>query len=132
MSTPSSSQRGPASWRSIVGLLVVMVLAWAGTQAVSHWQTRDSTRLVRELAKEGDIVMFTTDTCPYCAQAREWLSKHQVPWQECNVDQDAHCRAVFQAQGAPGVPLMNVRGQWRLGFDPLWLGETLKQAPSGV
>lgn len=114
----------------MVGLLVVMALAWAGTQALSHWQAQDSARLVRSLAKDGDIVMFTTDTCPYCATARDWLSAQQVPWQECNIDQDAHCRTVFQARGAPGVPLMNVRGQWRLGFDPVWLGETLKQTPS--
>ncbi len=128
---PPSRPRGSTSWRSLTGLLVIMALAWAGTQALSHWQTRDSTRLVRSLAKEGDIVMFTTNTCPYCAKARGWLNAQQVPWQECNIDQDAHCRTVFQARGAPGVPLMNVRGQWRLGFDPVWLGETLKQNPSG-
>ena len=40
----------------MVGLLVVMALAWAGTQALSHWQAQDSARLVRSLAKDGDIV----------------------------------------------------------------------------
>ena len=76
-----------------------------------------------------DITMFTTDTCPYCEQARQWLNHHQATWQECNIDQSQACQRLFQARGSPGVPLLHVNGLWRLGFDPVWLAEALQSSP---
>lgn len=123
--------RTPA--RSWLSLAVVMLVVVGGSQAASWWHGREAARTVRASAQPGDITMFTTSSCRYCAQARSWLNERQVPWQECNVDTDARCQALFQARGAPGVPLMSVRGRWQLGFDPSWVASVLQaDSPSAA
>ena len=86
-------------------------------------------KAVKALAEPGQITMYTTLTCPYCAQAKVWLNGHGVPWRECNIDRDAACRATYESQGGPGVPLLNVNGHWQLGFDPQWLAKALQAPP---
>lgn len=118
---------GRGGW---VSLVLVLAAVTALSQGWGWWRERGIVQAVKATARPGDIEMFTTLTCPYCAQARYWLDRHDVPWQECNVDTSATCRARFEARGAPGVPLMQVRGQWRLGFDAGWVARTLTSPPS--
>ena len=120
---PSEPARKRAGWLS---LLLILAVVWGGSQLWSTWREQRNIEQVQAHARPGDILMYTTDTCPYCAAARRWLQSAQVPWRECNIDRDAACLATFQAKGAPGVPLMQVRGQWRLGFDAHWLGLALQ------
>lgn len=67
-------------------------------------------------AGAGDIVMFTTTDCPYCAQARDWLQRHRVAHAECPTDTRADCAERFAALGGRGVPTLQVRGQVQMGF----------------
>ncbi|MDE2401779.1 MAG: glutaredoxin family protein [Burkholderiales bacterium] len=113
-------------WWALAGLIAAVMGASEGWQ---WWQQERNAAAVQQYAQAGDIVMYTTSTCPYCARARRWLDAHQVPWHECNVELDSACLKVFEAQGSPGVPLMSVKGRWNLGFDAAWLGQAL-QAPS--
>jgi len=128
---PAQPPEQPIAKRSNwLSLVIMMVVVLGGSQAWTWWQSHQVARLVNAHVQPGDIVLYTTNTCPYCAQARDWLATHQVPWRDCNVDRDATCLATFEAQGAPGVPLVNVRGHWRLGFDPSWLGQALQVPPA--
>lgn len=112
--------------RSWLSLAVIMTAVVGGCQTLAWWQARGTGEQARALAQEGDIVMYTTSSCPYCAKAKSWLATHQVTWRECNVDTSLTCMQQFQARGAPGVPLMAVQGQWRLGFDSSWLVSALQ------
>lgn len=123
MSTESNAR---TSFKSLLGLALVMLLAWGARELLTNQQASQQGQDLRAQVRADDIVMYSTETCPYCAKAREWLTAQQVPWRECNVDRDAQCRDDYQSRGAPGVPLMKVRGQWQLGFDPGWLVQTLK------
>jgi len=114
------------SFKSLLGLALVMLLAWGAREMLVHQQVSQQGQDVRVKVRADDIVMYTTDTCPYCAKAREWLTEQKVPWRDCNVDHEAQCRTDYEAKGSPGVPLMKVRGQWQLGFDPDWLVQTLQ------
>lgn len=124
--TASSAQTGRSSW---LGLGVLLLLIVCGMQAWSWWRHERQGDVVKALAQPGQITMYTTLTCPYCAQAKVWLNGHDVSWRECNIDLDARCRATFEAQGAPGVPLLNVQGHWQLGFDPQGLVRALQAPP---
>lgn len=123
---PAPTHNGPRAWLSLVVLLAVV---WGGHQLWSWWRGERMVEQVQHQARDGDIVMFTTDSCPYCARASRWLDANQVPWTECNIDHNAQCLTLFQARGAPGVPLMHVKGQWRLGFDPVWVAQALERTP---
>src|SRR5690606_26044253 len=85
-------------------------------QAHQTWRQAGQGETLRSLAQAGDVVLYTTSSCPYCRRARLWLNEHQVSWRECNVELSAACMATYQGQGAPGVPLVSVRGHWQLGF----------------
>ncbi|PPE69849.1 glutaredoxin family protein [Caldimonas thermodepolymerans] len=103
--------------RRLAGLLVLGVAVLGLSQLAARWQAgRLGAQAAR--AQPGDIVMYTTTDCPYCAQARAWFGRHGVPYAECNTTVDAACRAVFQALASPGVPTLVVRGERQVGFQP--------------
>jgi glutaredoxin len=114
------------SRRSLLGL-VVMVL---GISAASRWWTgRREDALGRQLAaaaRPGDLRMLSSDSCAICVAARRWFVAHGVPFSECSIERDADCRARFDALGAPGTPVILVRGQPQLGFSPARLLERLQ------
>ena len=119
---PPSSPPARTLW-SLVG---VVGLVWALSQGLQWWQTQRQAAGVAKVLQQHrvvaqDVVMYTTSTCPYCAQARQWLQANHVPFVECNIERSVSCSSEFERQGAPGVPLMQVRSQWRIGFDPEWL-----------
>ena len=125
MSTPAPTARR-SNWLSLVLIVAVVV---GGSEAWSWWRSEQAAKQVSALSQQGSLLMYTTDTCPYCARARRWLNDAGARWQECNIDQDAACLKTFQSRGSPGVPLLNVNGQWRLGFDPVWVGQALQSSP---
>lgn len=66
----------------------------------------------------GDIVMYTTATCPTCAQTKAWLGSQGFAYTECDVERDTQCDREFNSLAGRGVPLLVVRGQrMREGFD---------------
>jgi glutaredoxin len=102
-----------------VGVLIALVLALGG--ASQWWAQRHDDALGRELARSvrsGDLRMLSSETCIYCARARAWMNARQVPFDECMIERDAACAERYRAAGAPGTPVMLVRGQAQLGFDP--------------
>lgn len=129
---PSGTHTSMPSLRSLSGLAAVVLGAWALSQAVSWWQDARAAQAVREGSQRGDITLYTTSTCPYCARAAAWLNKHGVRWRECNIEADAACLRTYEAQGAPGVPLVRVNGQWDLGFNANWVAEALRNPPGGA
>ncbi len=121
---------------SLRSLAIFLMLVWGGSQAVSWWQDQRFAETVRLGSQQHDVVVYSTDTCPYCAKARAWLDEHRVRWHDCNVDHDAACQHTYQAQGAPGVPLVRVGALWNLGFSPAWVASAMvklsDQSPSGA
>jgi glutaredoxin len=122
--------------RSWLGLIALVALAWGGTQGLSLWQDARAASAIREHSQRVDITLYTTSTCPYCAQAKAWLKRHEVRWRECNVETDAACARTYAEQGAPGVPLVRAGERWHLGFHAPWLAEALaaqdSEAPPAV
>jgi arsenate reductase-like glutaredoxin family protein len=62
--------------------------------------------------------MLASDTCVYCAKARDWFGAHKVPFHECSIERDLACAARFRAVMSPGTPVLVVLGQIQLGFEP--------------
>lgn len=128
MTTTAPHQSLRSSWKSLALILIVIV---GGTQALTWWQSERAAKLIQQHVKPDSITLYTTSTCPYCVKARDWLSKHGVPWRECNVETDQACAQTFNAHGAPGTPLVLANGHWNLGFDQDWLAQAL-QTPAPI
>ncbi len=106
-----------SSLRRFAPPLLLAGAAWAGVQLLN---TSSEDRLGRELAasaRPGDIVMLSSETCPYCTQARLWLTHHRVTFSECFIERDAACAARYEALQSPGTPTLVVRGKRQIGFD---------------
>jgi len=72
------------------------------------------------------ITVYSTPTCPYCTQVKEYLKSKSVLFSEHNVATDLEARnAMVQKSGQLGVPVIEVNGQIVVGFNRNKLEELL-------
>ena len=105
-----------ASRASLLGLVVLIMAVSVASQ---WWGNRHQDRLgaeVAALAAPGDIFMVSSDSCAPCTLARTWLKRNEVAYAECSIERDSGCAERWRNAGAPGTPLLYVRGQPQLGF----------------
>ena len=120
----------PALWKRLYQsnvLAVVMVgrLAW-GLGRIVQTQVRDGqAEALRAVARPGDIRMISSVTCVFCMKARQYMTEHRIPFEECLIERDAACLNDYKRLGASGTPTMLVRGRRQLGFDPLRITDAL-------
>lgn len=114
------------SRRAALGLGVWLLLV----STASHWwaerQDRERGAQVAALARPGDIRMLSSQTCAVCAQARRWFTEHRVAFTECLIERDDACRQAYEAERAPGTPVIVVRGRALVGFSPQLLQAALE------
>lgn len=72
-----------------------------------------------------EVVVYTSNTCPYCTLAKNYLSEKGVPYTEKNVQTDKEARKELMAMGHMGVPVLLVDGQEIVGFDKEKLDDLL-------
>ncbi|HWP19290.1 MAG TPA: glutaredoxin family protein [Burkholderiaceae bacterium] len=110
--------------RNLLSLVAIVAVVLCGAEAVRHFHDRS---LAQRLAAAGpgEIVMYSTTECPYCAKARDWFDRHGVIFTECNLSVSEVCRQAFARLGAVGVPTFVVDGKTRSGFDPQWIATAL-------
>jgi glutaredoxin len=122
----------PARTR-LLQLALLIVAALVGTQLFYAWGTFSAGARLAGSAKPGDITMVSSDTCPYCKQAREWFTAHKVPFNECFIERDKDCAALYSALQAPGTPVLIVGTERQVGFDPQRVAAALaRQRASGT
>ncbi|MBN8489128.1 MAG: hypothetical protein J0M20_15560 [Burkholderiales bacterium] len=114
--------------RDLIALGLIGALGLVGWPALQAWRAGQVGDEIARLAKPGDIQMVSSETCVFCAAARRWMTTQRVPFDECLVERDSACMARYQAQGAPGTPLLFVRGRPQLGFSPERVRDALRAA----
>ena len=64
------------------------------------------------------IIVYSTDTCPYCDMAKEYLQQKGVEFEEINVGKDSVAAQKMVAKsGQMGVPQIEIDGNIIVGFD---------------
>ena len=77
-----------------------------------------------------DVVVYTTPTCGYCHQAKEYLSRQGVSFVEKNVAEDQRAAMEMIARsGQQGVPVITVDGEVVIGFNQPKLMQLLGSRP---
>ena len=64
-----------------------------------------------------DVIVFSSNTCPYCTLAKNYLEEKGVAYVEKNVQTDKDARAELMAMGHMGVPVLVIDGEQIVGFD---------------
>lgn len=73
------------------------------------------------------IIIYGTDSCPWCHKAREFMKEHKVKFTDKNVGEDRKAAAeMIKKSGQQGVPVIDVDGEIIVGFDEDRLRKLLK------
>ena len=72
------------------------------------------------------VTVYTSNTCPYCTMAKDYLKEREVDFEEKNVQTDKEARNELMAMGYTGVPVICIDGEQIVGFDKNRLDELLK------
>lgn len=72
------------------------------------------------------VIVYTSNTCPYCTMAKDYLKEREVSFEEKNVQTDKEARQELMAMGYTGVPVICVDDEQIVGFDKNRLDELLK------
>ena len=74
------------------------------------------------------IIVYTTPTCGYCYQLKNYLNQRSIPFVEHDVSQDPHrATEMVRLSGQQGVPVSIVDGQVILGADIPQINQLLAQ-----
>ncbi len=64
-----------------------------------------------------NVVVYTSNTCGYCHEAKKYLDENKVEYTEKNVSTDMEARKELMEQGFMGVPVILVDDEVIQGFD---------------
>lgn len=103
----------------LVALVFIVVQKWGAITAYFN-PPPDFSQLHSE-----PVVMYATEWCGYCAQAREFLARHNVPYFEYDIEASEEGLRQYKAIGRRGVPVMLVNGEVVQGYRPDKMAELL-------
>ena len=73
-----------------------------------------------------EVMVYTSPTCPYCHQAKEYLRQKGVPFTERDVSRDpGAAREIVRLTGQVGVPVITIDDHVIPGFSPQRLEQIL-------
>ncbi|MEM8843842.1 MAG: glutaredoxin domain-containing protein [Pseudomonadota bacterium] len=75
-----------------------------------------------------DIVIYTTDWCPYCKTLRKTLDKYQIPYAEYDTEKSIDGMLGYLALGGRGVPVVVVGENIIYGYDGIEITDALADA----
>ena len=64
------------------------------------------------------VMVYTSDSCPWCSKAKSYLRKNSVPFTEVNVSRNTNAaQNIFRRSGQMGTPQIDINGHIVVGFD---------------
>ena len=74
-----------------------------------------------------NVVIYTTNVCPYCEMTKRFFKEHNVKYTEVNVQTDPKAaREMVEKSGQLGVPVIEIDGQIIVGFNRAALMRALR------
>ncbi len=79
------------------------------------------------MENEKDIVkVYTTPVCPWCDVAKNFLKENNVEFESVDVSQSQElAMELMQKTGQAGVPVIEINGEFVVGFDKKKIQELL-------
>lgn len=81
-----------------------------------------------------DIIVYTTQVCPYCVAAKRLLTQRNLKYKEVDLGQDPDLRQKLSAEngGYRTVPMIFIDGRFIGGFDELSAMDKAGKLKSGA
>lgn len=74
-----------------------------------------------------DVIVYTSNTCPYCVSAKDYLNEKGISFTEKNIQTDPSARKELMSKGHMGVPVIVIDGEEVVGFDRAKIDELLNK-----
>lgn len=71
------------------------------------------------------VTVYTSNTCPYCVAAKDFLTENNVEFEEKNVTESLDFREELLSKGYRGVPVLVIGDEEIVGFDQNRITELL-------
>ncbi len=72
------------------------------------------------------IIVYSTNTCPYCDMVKNFLKQQKVSFEDINVAEDAEkAKEMVAKSGQMGVPVVDIGGEIIVGFNQQKIQELL-------
>ncbi|MDU2829193.1 MAG: glutaredoxin family protein [Anaerococcus sp.] len=71
------------------------------------------------------VTIYTSNTCPHCKAAKNYLKENNIDFEEKNVDEDRSAIDYLVEKGHRGVPVINIDGEDIVGFNKEVVDEKL-------
>jgi len=79
-----------------------------------------------------NVIVYSTQTCPYCHMAKDFLDKNSIKYENKNVSEDEEAlKEMMDKSHQMGVPVIDIDGEIVIGFDEKRMEELLKISASG-
>jgi len=76
----------------------------------------------------GNVIVYSTTTCPFCVMVKDWLKEKNVEYSDFNVGLDQEkAKEMMEKSGQMGVPVIDIEGEIIIGFDKPKLEAALKK-----
>ena len=87
------------------------------------WQNWDRVKtfvapLPPVVAGSGEIILYATTWCGYCAKTRELFQKNGIAYTEQDIEKSQAARQAYDRLGGRGVPVIDARGTVIHGYNP--------------
>jgi len=99
--------------------IIIFVLFIAGFFLVQHFskQMISDEPLVLSKTSTPEIIMYSSQNCPYCYIAKEFFKKHKLAYTEYDIDRSEKNMQMFYLLGGRGTPLVIINKEIIYGFD---------------
>lgn len=72
------------------------------------------------------VKIYTTPTCQYCKMAKEFFKEKGIDYEEFDVASNEKARnEMVEKTGQLGVPVIEIDGEYHVGFNPQELSKAL-------
>jgi glutaredoxin 3 len=73
-----------------------------------------------------NVIVYSTDACPFCVMVKQYLKQKGIDFQEFNVGENQEkAREMIEKSGQQGVPVLDINGKIIIGFDKPKIDEAL-------
>lgn len=70
------------------------------------------------MPKKKNVTIYSTPTCPYCHQVKDYLKGKGIAFTDYDVANDsAKAQEMIDKSGQMGVPVLDIDGKIIIGFD---------------
>jgi glutaredoxin-like YruB-family protein len=72
------------------------------------------------------VLIYSTSSCPFCHQAKEYLTEKNISFTDYNVGEDrVKAEEMVEKSGQMGVPVIDIDGEIVVGFDKMKIDQLL-------